>query len=501
MFLQLTAHFHVFVSGKRKKCQSVNRCSGCLTDDTCKWLLEERKCVDSNATSKLKASLTNINSCPERYEIKSFRPIAGLKHSKTIVNITLKQNDNSEMISINHIMKITIGGHECEKLNFTKLTLYCSVKYHNVSGEIEGPVEIILPSLKLVSKQNFSFVEPEMYDFNPKCGPLKGNTSLTITGRNLAVATDVRVSVDNITCTIVTRENDRVICLTGVSDTTRSGAINVLLDGLNVVNSTNLTFSYTEHPSVDLNQDYKGIVSGGTRLSVHGRFHCAQNPKMFVVDNYNGKRNFEDCVFMQDTTEREAAKTVSCQTPALNKSLNFTIGFTVEYAGQTLDILFPGVDAHPYVLYPDPDFTDFMINGTAVIINGQFGYTGYQLDDLAVQIADTGDKCGVKIVNETTIICQTETVVENAREIIVAVGKVFKTSVTIKDEQQKSEHKDPPVASGRFTPVTIVVTLLIGLVLCAITLTLVKFNRKKQTEKQYLADLRDITAGIGDKLL
>lgn len=400
---------------------------------------------------------------------------------------------------------ITVVGRECkfEPMNKFNKTILCTVDTSSLSNTTVGPVIIEYPETKLVSKQNFSFVDLEMYnDFSPKCGPSSGNTTLTINGQNFNVVDEVRVSIGNITCRVVARQSNRIRCLTGASGTARPGPVNVMFRGI-VKDSGNRLFSYAGDPSADRNQNYGGIGSGGTWLLVRGRFNCVQNPKMFVVDDLNRTIDFDDCATdTRETAGQEPAKTVFCQTPPLDSPVSpirYRIGLSVEYAGRTVNVLSPDSAADFYVLHPDPVFVNFVIDGTTVTVNGKFAYTGYQLGELTVSIADTGDKCEVKTVNGTTIVCQTATAVANVQEIIVAAGRTLKTPVTMKNEQQKIEAQEPPTVLSRHTLGTVVVTLLFGLVLCAVTITWMK--SKKQTEKRYLTELRDITAGVGDKLL
>jgi len=125
---------------------------------------------------------------------------------------------------------------------------------------------------------------PVIFDFEPKKGPLKGGTIITIKGDNFGQAQDsvsnksIKIKVIDVDCGVQEWKMEKILCKTGNKNEGRKGQIHVTVkhggDGQNVkIAGTAISeheFEYVD-PSIESIFPNYGPQSGGVVVTLHGK--------------------------------------------------------------------------------------------------------------------------------------------------------------------------------------------------------------------------------------
>lgn len=530
-FDNLTDHYMTVYHNSCDAGQRSNaaECVNCVWEDDerrryyCRWCPRNNVCTGlyqhcdvrkpNNGSYVPDHAVDNVNvRCPA-IRIDSISPVYGPWAGGTTMRIVVS---NHRTIAENKLIKVTVAGYRCllPTASADGTTVECTISAVNSSRLDDGPVEVTyvsdhdksVPALTLRSDQTFYFVDPEITNVRPNCGNVSGGTEITIRGNFLNAGNRLKVFVrENIPCAITSHGHNDVTCVTGAVDSPGAGRVKLEFDHYLNKYVPYPVFEYTSDPTLDDNQTFSGIASGGTRLPVRGRhFSCIQNPLMFVV--YKAMRHTGVCRVHNDTY-------MVCTTPRVNRPAPRSVtrlqyGFQADFDKHIVTLNSTG-----YVLYPDPVYTDFDTDDgdgdRTLTINGQHLDRGYQLtDDLSVRLRGSGTACNVSSVESRRVVCRLQPTRALARgagsmadvehdAIVVSVG-----SNLIYDVKRKFVNRNHSmiltVVFGGITVVSLIITLVVAVVYC--TKIALMASSQHPTEMQSLCEQLQSTATIGQEV-
>lgn len=453
-------------------------------------------------------SVNNVIAYPDEPEIESFEPVLAFILNTTFMSLTVK--NHSSFIK-NHTMVVTVAGYNCgNPKTYKNDIIICTLKQSGNPNRISGPVIVeyksldpaTLESKTIKSKQQFDFVEPEVKQCNPKCVSTRGATLIHITGKFLNCTKDVKVYVTignkiKIPFEIVSKNSTHIGCSTGASVRAATGKLIIAFNNrmLLLIND----FQYIGEPALEREQTFAGIASGGIRLMLLGvDFSCTRNLMMYVDCN-------ETKISSQCRRVENDAKTIACQTPNLDgrcigssvTALPLTIKVDTE---DTDNVVLNATDKIDYLVYPDPSYTDFEVNGIMVTVNGKFLYSDYHPDDVVIRLPNsTDDECTVIAVTKKSIICQTTSPMSSfvsAKDILVVIGnnRVDIVQRRLLPSLETSSQMVSVLCKGSIA--LVIITLLLGLL---VYLRIILMKSKNQSEKRYIQLLKNITAGMDER--
>ncbi|XP_016663061.1 plexin-A2 [Acyrthosiphon pisum] len=294
------------------------------------------------------------------------------RNTSSVVSITVK---NHRFLAEGRSTTVTLAGQSCDDpVTVDDQTVNCTVGLGYLNGLKEGPVVIeyagITSVLILKSAQKFRFIGPRLTDVNPTCVPATGGTRIELTGEYLNAIPNVQLFFRNIRtkvmCDIIEITHDRIVCVTGAhTGEPKSGPLLIVFDGAVGKFYKKKMFTYVNEPTVLDGQVFEGLASGDVSLTVRGGFDCTENQQMYV--DYNGTRYYGNCVVRDNSN-----LTMYCWPPKLDdpgQMMSLSLGFRVDLAGKVVNL----PQQTPYLLHPDPVYTDFEVfDGTVVRVDGIF---------------------------------------------------------------------------------------------------------------------------------
>lgn len=406
--------------------------------------------IDHKAVMPVNDNLTaTVPSSPgcNDVRIQSVEPLSALWTGGQQVKLTV----NNYLILADSVgeVAVTVAGRDCvrptlvDRRNGLVICILTTPGYDDVrpQADMQGPILINYQpsSLTVESVQTFRFVYPEITDISPSCGPLTGGTLLTVRGRHLDAGRLVTIVMTvgdgiplSVPCEVVARHTNRILCLTGPSNKAAPGAINVVFDKtLSVQDGTSgpLMFIYTAGPVMAEGQQFGGIASGGTIVTVRGTgFTCVSDATMYVDRNGIRRVATGHCHPVNDTY-------MLCSTPkldgpkagALPERLRF--GFHVWHVYGHVSDMPPSPDTDGYAAHADPVLEDYFVAPTSrsVLINGGDLGHGYRTTDVVVvQFSKnlTVAACNVTSITPSHIVCDSDSPAKlnHAPVLVVTIG-------------------------------------------------------------------------------
>lgn len=506
------------------------QCVACYWEDVkyryyCRWCPRDMGCTGLDHNCDVRTLIGSVQEfervvvqCPA-VRITTIDPSYAPWGGGTTIKIGIT---NHKLLSENRQVKVTVAGFRCllqptqaSDENMVTCTITPVVNDNSTMKLKDGPVEVEYMSMMdknekvstvvIRSEQIFYFVEPEIISVKPMCGPITGGTQINIHGNFLNAGNELRVFVgDNVTCTITAHNENDVTCITGATKEPTSGKVKLQFDNYLSKYVDQPLFVYTGTPSVDANQTFRAISSGGTRLPVHGRyFSCIQNPLVFV--RYNGNTHTSPCQVHNDTY-------MVCTSPKINRPAPSSVtalpcGFQATFNKGTLVLLQQSRKRLNYFLCPDPVFTDFETDGhRTVTISGLHLDRGYEMPgDLTVLLQNASTvACNVTLVVPERIVCQAPPLQSQPNGAIGSVDETVKDAIVVTvgsnviyDIKRKSVayrntsgYGNPlrlTVLLAGITLVSLIITVLVAIVYCTkITLTAVSSQHTEmQSCEQY----------------
>lgn len=508
---------HYVAYYRKKPCPKTECATALWTDEQldkphryfCKWCTQNADCgaTEPQAVCDVRFARTDKPTLePVRdirvdgaadARIESFEPRYALLTRVGVVRLTIAVKYHWILVKNSLNVTVTVAGHNCEMTSATgdRESIECTVTVTPkdvMANTHHGPIRVFYgsPSLnfELTSTLPFEFGRPLVTAISPDCGTVSGGTMVTVTGRYLNGTDNLQAFVgDKVWCEIQWKKGDQIGCKTTAEQKpeVKPSAVRLMFDGkLPVVGPR---FRYVPEPTVVPGQVFAGIASGGVGVPVSGSFACTEDLSMYVV--YNGAEHQTHCRMMDD-------RKMVCSAPELNSrwapvaAVELPVGFRAVFAGVKREIATDG--SHKYLYHPDPLFSYFQVDGTTVTVHGVFLYTDYQPEDLNFQFESTDHRCDVSAISKKKMECRLPSSVsvdDLPSGLVIKVGDRLSCVVyKVVDNQIKLVK----ILCG-VSIASIAIALALGLLLCLKT---VVYNSKKQTEKRYIQELQNITAGI-----
>ncbi|KAM5170392.1 plexin-B2 isoform 1-T2 [Mantella aurantiaca] len=153
------------------------------------------------------------------------------------------------------------------------------------AGPESGNIQIQVKGKGGVSPDSltFTYQVPQPTWVKPTEGVLAGGTSITITGKMLETGSksDVRVTLDDINCEVITFGED-IVCVTGAGK--KEGGVNVKLHYGNYTKIEAGRFYYRSNPSIHQFYPDRSFASGGRNITISGTgFNLVQSFSMMAM--------------------------------------------------------------------------------------------------------------------------------------------------------------------------------------------------------------------------
>ncbi|CAC5383463.1 PLXNA [Mytilus coruscus] len=149
---------------------------------------------------------------------------------------------------------------------------------------------------------------PEIYKVNPLSGPVNGGTLVTIIGQFIGnVHDNISVDFDGVRCNNVTVQtpHSSLTCYTEKSNASTTTVIHVSVNG-NTSNSSNFSFTFKD-PEISKFAPQKGILSGGTIVTITGRNIAFEGNNRYNISFYDNTNRIE-CSLFRNTISSENIK-------------------------------------------------------------------------------------------------------------------------------------------------------------------------------------------------
>uniref|UniRef100_A0A0N5AQC5 Sema domain-containing protein n=1 Tax=Syphacia muris TaxID=451379 RepID=A0A0N5AQC5_9BILA len=474
------------------KCEELAKnCGLCLALDEkfgCSWCTKQNKCtLSENCMGSGSLWLKRTQLCPEPV-ITDFYPRKGPTTGGTRVTIT---GINLGQTASDVKNKVMIANVKCivqEKLYVPSSVIVCLTN-RSPTGVTFNRVIVSLKdnsNYTAVSTENFSYVAPSIRNITPAEGPLFGGNILQITGNNLDAGYSAEVILGNVSCTVLKRSNDHLVCRMGRSHYVADVSLTVLFDSYKVQNE-DIVYSFRRNPTISGTAFIKSIESGGILTDVSGTdFHLVQRPYMVVYD--------EDKIFKSSECTILGDNLIQCLTPAVTisdklsaNSKPFPLSYGIELDGNIRNVS----DRYKFYVYPDPYVEKF--KGIRYYRpNDYLTINGDDLDKVAlerdIRVTVGGELCIIRAIATRALTCtppakRPKFVTRNADpEVVVQIGN--SSTYVGKFSYNQKNHDFSPQA-------VIVIVVIIVLIVLAFFVLVISYRRKSTSHMREMKHLRN----------
>ncbi|XP_069499546.1 plexin-D1 [Ambystoma mexicanum] len=281
-------------------------------------------CTWSESTSSCRlnteSQLTAI-TCPSP-EIKKIDPLNGPLEGGTLLTIR-GNNLGQRFADIEDAVRV--GSVKCTPLPeqyLVSVQIVC--RTGGVPSILSAPVTVNVSKdgkSEGRSREQYSYMVPELYSLQPTEGPLAGGTRVTFTGKSLSVGSELRVLVNGgRECTRLVRTDSSITCTMPAMElpTPDATSVCVQLERQSCINAS-LVFNYRKNPQIYSFSPTSSHISGGRLITLVGEgFDIIQNMSM-VVHSVGKERT--NCVVVSPTTITCPSPTASSSTSGDNPAL------------------------------------------------------------------------------------------------------------------------------------------------------------------------------------
>ncbi|XP_061187721.1 plexin-A4-like isoform X2 [Saccostrea echinata] len=430
------------------KCENMaDTCGECLTQKeeyTCGWCKKTNQCsLQSSCVSPNSSWLPNTSNCPNPI-ITRIYPLTGPKEGGTL--LTIEGRDLGKSYE-DIVSNVDIAGVQCSPIRkeyVESKKIVCTTGRFIGKEERSDKVRVTV-ALKLtaVSKQHFTYVDPEITDITPAQGPKSGGTQVTIFGKNLDCGTERKAyfgrteyecRLDNQSIT-----RSRVTCETARANKTLvTEELYMMFD--NQLVKSDLVYKYVEDPNVTEVDRKVSIVSGGLKVLVKGNgFLPIQNssPKMVfyspdpLKSPYYGECQVRDDVTMECSTPQVEPALIT-KKPHSQDQQGLAFGFIIDNVQNIRN--FSASHNEFFQICPDPDISVFpndKIKSFQWKSNEFLTISGINLDQLRLEKDDVVIKIGKSECNITSTGRQLTCRPPKARPTPMKGGQYPEVEVTI----------------------------------------------------------------------
>ncbi|QQP35343.1 PlexinBlike, partial [Caligus rogercresseyi] len=385
-------------------------CSLCKASDPtygCNWC--HGSCASNcNASSML---------CPKP-EITEIRPRSGPLEGGTPIEF---RGTNLAIRRVDALDKMRLGNKRCHFLDFQiSVSLSCR------NGAVLMPKNVSAVYDGHFSPLYFEYKDYYISHVSPSKGPMAGGTTISISGVNMDIGTNVKIFLDRVQCFLKPiRRRDLIQCvLSGVPSLLQTKVVYLMIDGAK--RTYRHGFSFTPNPVIHEIKPTSSFFSGGRIITIHGEhFDSIQVPEM-LLHAKSGRSFVESSCYILNS------RIMECETPSVNNILStqsshnqtnkatvsastasdfhqFDIGFKMDNVTELLFLSksFPNVDSK-ISFYEDPKYYPFgegikKYKGDELVLEGSKLNLASNQQDVEVNI---GSKyCNVTSLTESQLVC------------------------------------------------------------------------------------------------
>ncbi|KAM4663711.1 plexin-A3 [Discoglossus pictus] len=412
-------------------------CGLCLKADPrfdCGWCVSDGKCLLRQNCGNPKSNwmhLSKRNTRCRHPRISEIKPLTGPREGGTNITIT---GANLGL----HFNEVTVqvAGVHCTSLPSQYISaerIVCEMGESLVHNPAPGVVELCIgeciADYRTQSDQLYTFVTPSFDAVSPSRGPASGGTRLTISGKNLDAGSSVSVLLRDSVCQFVKRSLLEIVCISPASTQGPSPAsITLRIDKSSVWNP-NVSYLYTEDPTISRLEPSWSIFNGSTGITVTGtHLTTIQEPR--VRAKYAGVETINTCHIVNDTL-------MLCKAPGIYPPSGKLLpedGVQPDEFGFILDNVTSvrTLNSTVFTYYPDPVLESFGPSGTLEIKPGSHVILkGWNLLPSAPGGAKLnytvliGDQPCSLTVSDTQLLCDSPTQTGEHRVTILVGGMEF----------------------------------------------------------------------------
>ncbi|XP_076657981.1 plexin A [Halictus rubicundus] len=488
-----------------------NNCGMCLAlapKYDCGWCQSSDKCeVHSQCDWGTRVWLHRNQTCPNPV-IHSFEPVMGPWEGNT--NVTIRGINLGKTFS-DIFRGVMVGGMSCEpyeELYLRTEQIVCRVDGPGIEESRSGPVIVEIEDFRGKSKNNFEFVNPQIFSISPKYGPVSGGTTVKITGQYMNAGSTIEAFIGNLSCSIISTEPNEALCMTSASDKKRSGVVQMKFDGaIRIYDS--VMFEYVDDPTIESVESGvasqvkipKGIPAGGIKMSVTGKnLGYIQSPQMYVY--YDEKMFVSQC-------EVHSQESMICKSPTIELSEDTVLdaenptplvyGFRMDNVTGVQNLTQRGFNE--FLLYPNPIYKEFdeeikYYKSDYLTINGLYLDRACQDSDVTVQIGN--GFCNVTSLSRQQVTCRPPLTQPSAvdfeglpnkqelPEVIVTVGGTLRYHIG------KLSYALPTSLNGPLSkPALIGVIAAIVILVFVFIVFLIAYRRKSTESNRVLKNMQE----------
>ncbi|XP_061187712.1 hepatocyte growth factor receptor-like [Saccostrea echinata] len=420
-------------------CDGYTTCEACVgsRDPTrCGWCVDhcstQNKCVNPPQTSTGQQGQWQNDTCPP--VISQVTPSAGPIQGQTLLTL---QGRNFGSARATEVM-VSLNGSDCKIQSKGKndTMLQCRTP----PSQSPGTAFILLTVKDNTHKgykisgtsasAQFHYQVPVITGISPTLGPVSGGTSLTISGENLDIGSDLSVFIGEAECSVQRKQHSSILCLTGhgmVSSeiTYKTSALEALYPSLvtaayvtvqidNSHTNSSQMFAYVNDSTITSIQPKTSIVDGGLEIVVRGKnLNVVQHPQIgATVDGKNA--DLRVCKATANGT------IMICPSPSIQGLLSepvdpeipkiVSIWFKMDGIKELRELDKHSLALSRFTYYPSPTFEQFMsvrqfdLSEDLLTIKGEHIDKGITPRDVIVTIGNS--LCVVKLLQSNLLYCK-----------------------------------------------------------------------------------------------
>ncbi|XP_065219190.1 plexin-A2-like [Planococcus citri] len=349
--------------------------------------------------------------------ISSFKPTLGILGE--IINVTIQGNNYLACSLNNSQHSIAVAGIPCTTYRPPhSAEIVCTIDTHSINltdrEEYEGPVEIQVHGIIIVSKQNFGIFHPKIESINPTRGSFYGGNKLIIKGKNFKANSSVNVYIGNVSCSVLHHDENEITCITGPSSVLESKIAIKFDDNFRIFDFIYKYFD-TDLDEKGHNLTLKGIPAGGITIYMDNNLGLNKTSigKLFLQVNSHGQ------TYNSTICEVENSTTFNCLSPHMPEIDSHSIDVkNPQVFNYTLMVLLNRTNAgdplsiksSKFFVYPNPVFEHYSVteldDNIRFVIKGRNIDNVCRIDDFIVRVED--ENCKIFIISRSDLTCQVQ---------------------------------------------------------------------------------------------
>ncbi|XP_053329094.1 plexin-A3, partial [Spea bombifrons] len=350
-------------------------CGLCLKADPrfeCGWCVSEGRCLLRQYCPTPKSNwmhLSKRNTRCTNPRISEVHPVTGPREGGTTVTI-----NGANLGLLAREVWVQVAGVQCTSVPAQYVSaerIVCEMEESLVPNPAPGVVELCVgdcsAEYRTQSEQLYTFVTPGFHAVSPLRGPAAGGTRLTISGRNLDAGSSVSILLKDSECRFVRRSLREIVCISPPSSQGPSlASITLKIDKASVRNP-NVSYLYTEDPTILRLEPTWSIYNGSTGITVTGtNLLTIQEPR--VRAKYSDMETVNTCHILNDTL-------MLCKAPGIlppAEDLTPEEGVQPDEFGFVLDNVtgLRSLNFTSFTYFPNPTLEPFGPGGTLEIKPG-----------------------------------------------------------------------------------------------------------------------------------